>query len=180
MTGTEIQALAESYIDDSIEDGDALLWMNHFLQEPELIDVFRETEDQELTVADADTWYARTSGHLAIVRIINDDDEVYEGKVEFDYARTQILLDTADTYTITSIVMPDALSALSGTPDVNTVFHRAMALYIAGKYKLQDNDQNADGLRLVAEGMGQARRAASLLSVQDRRQYQRIKGRAWR
>ena len=179
MTVTEIQTLAESYLDDDIDDADALLWMNDFLDEPELVEVFRYTATQTLVVTSDDTWYDRTVGHLAIVEIVDSEEDKYTGDFELNHDRDEIRGLPADTYTITSITVPTAVTAVGNTPVVNTVFHRAAAVYMAGKFKCKDNDQNPDGLRLIAQGMSKARSATRLLKDQDRREQQKVKRSTW-
>lgn len=181
MTGTEIQTLAESYLDDEdIADADALLWINDYLAEPDLvINAFRKTSTQTLVVADSETWYARTSGHLNIVEIKDLDEDKYTGDYELNYARDYIRIPDPDTYVITSIIMPTASTALSGTPDMNVIFHRHCARYMAGKWKIKDDDTNNDGLRMVADGINGALRAAQLFKNQDKREHQKQKRSTW-
>ena len=175
MTGTEIQALAETYVEgDSIEDDDAIKWINDFLHEPELImDCFRKTADQELAVSDTLDWYDRTSGHLNIVQILDSLEDKYRGSYELNHARDKIRFSAGDTYTITSIIQPTSISALSETPGISTIFHEACASYIAGKFRLWDEPGDEEGLRLVSEGIGKAKQAAKLLQRQDLREQTR-------
>jgi len=180
VTGEEIQTLAESYIDDTIEDADAVLWINDFLREPDLIPYFRYTSTQEITVSDSETWYARTSGHLNIVEILDSDDDKYTGEYELNFDRDKIRIPDPDTYTVYSIIKPTKISALSETPVINEAFHEACSRYVAGKFKLEDNDQNPDGLRLMAEGRAMAKAASvELFRSHDRREQQKVKRCTW-
>ena len=179
MTVEDIQTLAESYVDDTIEDADAIRWTNDFMEEAVLVEVFRYTAAQSLIVADSDTWYDRTGGHLQIVEILDSDSDKYTGEYEINYDRDEIRIPDADTYTITSITLPTSVTAIANTPVINTVFHKAMATYMAGKFKLQDNDQNDDGLRLVYEGIGKAKAAAKLLRSHDKREQSQTKRMTW-
>jgi hypothetical protein len=181
MTGTQIQTLAETYLDgDDIEDTDALAWINDFLAEPQLVlEGFRKTGAQSLTVADSETWYGRTAGHLGIVEIQDSYNDKYVGEFELNYDRDKIRIPNPDTYAITSLLAPDALTALSQTPGISTIFHRHCARYIAGKWKLKDDDTNKDGLRMIAEGIQGTLGASRLLVDQEKREQQRQKRSTW-
>lgn len=177
MTGSEIRALAESYVDDTIPDEDALLWINEYLTEPELIEAFRKTEEQSLTVADSDTWYDRTSGHLSVVYIADSSGYEYKTPIEFNHDRTKLRGMTADTYIITSLILPTAMTALTETPDVHELFHRPLAAYMASKFKLAEYPEDKDGLRLMREAIEENKRIGRILLVPDKRpRGQRKKG----
>lgn len=175
MTGAEIQALASSYVEgDKIEDADALKWINDFIHEPELVlEVFRKTAEQELEVSDTLTWHDRTAGHLNIVQVLDSMNDKYRGHYELNYERGKIRFPTGDTFTITSIIQPTALTVLTDTPDVNVIFHEACASYVAGKFRVWDDPDSEEGQRLIFEGINKAKQAGKLLQKQDLREHTR-------
>jgi len=169
LTGTEIKALADSIVDDTIDPSDAVMWINDYVRHPDLVDKFRKTGEQEIEVTDSRAWHERTPGHLKVVDIVDDEGNGFSGGIELSHDRARIRIPRAGHFAVTSLVRPERYTNLEEEPDVNEVFHEPCAVYIAAEYKLKDNDQNPDGLRLLVEAMDKTASAATLLSVQDMR-----------
>ena len=167
FTGTNIKALIENEVDETLEDNEVIFAVNACLVD--LCEWFRKTATQSITVADEDDWTARTDGHLAVVRIADSDGEDYTGEWQLNYDRSQIKIGDTGTFTVESIILPTEISAVATAIGVNDVFKVGIARYAAGVYKLKDDDENADGLRMKAEGASLVIRASSLLIDSDRR-----------
>lgn len=165
LTGTDIKNIIEAETDEQLEDSEVVTFINSCLIEH--AEEFRKTSTQSIT-SDGDSWYARTDGHLSIVKI-TEDGEDWNGDWEISHDRTQIRFLEEGTYVVTSLIMPTPISAIGDTIAVNAAFELGIARVCEGLYKSKDNDQNPEGLRLKAEGGSLIRKAAGLLEAYDRR-----------
>lgn len=171
FTGNDIKALAESIVDDTLIEEDVIENINMALLE--FAEVFRKTDTQEITVTDTDAWTDRTAGHLAVLKITSGGKD-YTGKFELTYDRAKIKFPAVGTYTITSLIAPDAITSLDDTIEVHDLFKPGIAQFVGAYFKLKDNDQNPDGLRMESKALSMIRRASSLIAQGDRRQGQRV------
>lgn len=171
FTGNDVKTMAESIVDDTLITEDAIENINLALLE--FADTFRKTDTQEITVTDTDDWIDRTAGHLAILKITSEGRD-YIGSFELTYDRSQIRFVTTGAYTITSLIAPDAITALTDTIEVHDLFKPGIAQFVGAYFKLKDNDQNPDGLRMESKALSMIRRASSLIAQGDRRQGQRV------
>lgn len=172
FTGNDVKTMAEAIIDDELIETDAIQNLNQCLLD--YADFFRKTAAQELTVTDADTWQDRTAGHLTILKVVDGTGKDYIGSIEMSYDRTQIRIPAVGRYTITSLVAPDAITSLDDTVAVHDLFKSGIAQYVGALFKLKDNDQNPDGLKMEARASAMIKKAASLIGQGDRRQGQRV------
>jgi hypothetical protein len=172
FTGNDVKTMAEAIIDDELIETDAIQNLNQCLLD--YADFFRKTSTQELTVTDADVWQDRTEGHLSILKVVDASGKDYIGQIELSYDRTQIRIPVVGTYTITSLVAPEAISSLDGAVAVHDLFKSGISQYVGALFKLKDNDQNPDGLKMEARASAMIKKASTLIGQGDRRQGQRV------
>jgi len=75
---------------------------------------------------------------------------------------------------VTSIVAPEPVLSMTDFIPVHDVFQVGLSRYLQACFKLKDNDQNDDGMRLKTEAMALIKRASNLLGQGDIRQGQRV------
>jgi len=171
FTAQDLRVLAEAEIDDLLEDADIIPNINSALIE--FADYYRLTATQEIN-AEAGKWYDRADGHLAVVHVTCEDGRDYRGSFEISHDGSKIRFECSGKYTVTSIVAPEPIAAMDEPIPVHDVFKVGLSRYLQACFKLKDNDQNEDGIRLKAEAMALVRRASSLLAQGDIRQGQRV------
>jgi hypothetical protein len=166
FTGTDVKTLAQAEIDEALVDGDIIQNINACILE--YSPLWRKTATQSITAADDATWYARTAGHLAVISATKDSKD-YSGDIYFTHDRASVRFPEAATYVLTSTILPTLMTAVADAVDVNEVYKLGIARYCQACYKLKDNDQNMDGLRLKAEAERLLQKAAILLEKGDSR-----------
>ncbi len=156
MTGKQIKAAAEKYIGETIDDVDAIEGINQALVW--LGD--RAGLWGEITIqAAADTWYDLPNDCLGVLEV-----QAASGQVQqFEKRDNRIRFAAGDTYTVRYRKLPPEMTALTEEPAVHKVFHRILATGLAAWWKLKDDDESADGLRLLAKFERDANEAAALL-----------------
>lgn len=172
FTGTDVKTMAESIVDDSLVSSDVIQNLNIALIE--FTELFRLTAEQTITAADNDTWYTRTAGHLAILKVVDSTGADYTGQFELNYGRDKVRFLTAGTYTVTSLIAPTAITAIGNAVAVNDVFKPGLAEFIGALFKQKDNDQNPEGLKMEAKAVSMLKSASRLIGQGDRRQGQRV------
>lgn len=161
MTGTQIKTLAQSYIDDTIEDTDALLWLNECLAVDLGIDA-RALVSTSITAADTTAWYDLPADFIAIYEVENSDGEEYSG--DYRERNKKVRFDVTGTYTVWYWKLPTEVSALTDTPGAHTLLHRPMALFLGARFKQKDDDENPDAARLMAEYQQKKRHALTQIN----------------
>jgi len=146
MTGSEIRTLAESYVDDTIDDSNALIWMNEWLyQFTDNSEVYNTTT---ITAADTATSYAIPDDLADVVSMTKDGSDWYGA---YGITAGAIRFSEAGVFVITYKAIPAVLTALSGTPDVHPLLTQTGALWLAMRFKQADDDENPDANRLRFE-----------------------------
>jgi len=148
MTVTEIKALAESYVDDIIEDEDAILWTNECLQ----FQYATESEVYDVATIDASDPNTATPipdnlGEIEEIRY--GDGSLYRGSYRFVAGR--IVFAASGIYGVTYKAIPGRVTALSDRPAVHALLVPTLALWMAMRYKQKDDDENPDANRLRFE-----------------------------
>lgn len=170
FTANDLRVLAEAELDDLLEYDDILPNINSALVE--FADDYRKTETQTIN-AMAGEWVDRTSGHLAIVRVAHEGRGYMFG-FELSFDGSQIRFSDSGLFEVTSIVAPEPITAMTDFIPVHDVFQVGLSRYLQACFKLKDNDQNEDGIRLKTEAMALIKRASNLLGQSDIRQGQRV------
>ncbi len=144
MTGNEIRAAAQAYVDELIEDEDAIRAINAGLAE--LGDLALIYSVTDIDAGAGKVWRDLPAGCTNVV-------EVYDAANKKTYGwrqrGNQIYLVASGVHHVHYRKLPDALTDLSLAPAVHLAFHEPLVLYVAGWWKLKDDDTNTDGLRLM-------------------------------
>jgi len=187
MTGTEILAMANLHTEaDIIDPATALKYINEWL----LMDLGRDAGivDSETIVAKADEWKALSNDFIEETEITRDG-KPYRGKFygqdcrgEYDIRNGQIRFPYAGTYVIYYIRRPAPLASITGSPEVNAVFHYSASIYVAMRYKYYDDEDSKDAVRLRKEYDYYRDKAVldfKKMSKSTTRAASRVKVRAW-
>jgi len=81
--------------------------------------------------------------------IVSNGQDYYSGA--FDIRLGQIRMGTTGEWTAYYRALPSDMTLASDTPNAHTLLHRCMAYYLAARYKLYDDEESVDGLRLMKE-----------------------------
>lgn len=167
MTGTQILELAETHVDDDIDETDGLRWLNECVG-MDLGGDAHFIKSGSVAATDSDTWYDLPTDFLRFTMengIEDSDGDVWYGTVNLRKFVTVAAVTLAqtwaykarfskeDTFAIYYHANPTDLTELSQTPQTDPAFHKAIALYVASRYKSQDDDENKDAARLMGEYM---------------------------
>lgn len=172
FTGEDIRDIVYGEIDETLDDGEVIQHVNSCLIE--FAEEFRKTDTQSIVVTDTSAFYDRTSGHLSVVKITDSNGEDYDGEVEYSYDRSQIRFEDEGTFTVTSIVVPDAITLITDNINVNDIFKIGIARYVGAMYYLMDNDQDPDGLKMEARAIALITKASNILANTDKRLGRRL------
>jgi len=140
MTALEIKQLAESYIEEFIEDRDAVFFLNLCLNE--IGDQALVYETAEGDILNPNEWYVlpETTTHVRKVE--------KNGKPYYDYEilDNRIRFKHPGTYTIHYRRHPRPLQGILDTPDIHPAYHHVLAFGLIARWKLKDDDENPDGI----------------------------------
>ncbi|MES0334795.1 MAG: hypothetical protein SFH39_00335 [Candidatus Magnetobacterium sp. LHC-1] len=89
-----------------------------------------------ISCTDSDAYYSMPSDCLKVIRVYDSDGDEYD-KTLYRFEQFQIKLDDEDTYTVHYLTTPDSVADNTETPDVNSAYHRPIALFVASK-ELED------------------------------------------
>ena len=169
MTAAEVLTLAGKHVDDELVFDVCVDWLN---------------EAQETLGADAGVFGINTvvasesttfynfavSGHqpLDVLEVLDTDMELY---TDFDVRAGQIRFADAGTYSVTYRRLPAEISASGQTLEGHALFKPALALFVASRFKSQDDDENPDAARLMNEFWSRVDRARVVLGRQARRTF---------
>jgi len=148
MTVTEAKALAESYVDDVIEEVDALMWMNECLHQ-------QYADDAEIygtaviTATDTATYHTLPTDFVDMVAITNADGSDYYGG--YYIIGEGIRFSVAGILTLTYRRLPALVTSMTSTIDLHPLLTQTTALWLALRYKQKDDDENPDSSRLRFE-----------------------------
>lgn len=143
MTGTQIKTQAEALIDDIIADANVILWINE-CQSEDLGHDARKLGSASIAVADTSLWYDLPTDFLVVEEIVDSDDEEYTG--EYKIRGTKIKFDTAGTWTLWYWGLPDAVTALTETPQAHTLMHYPIAIFVAAQHRALEADADPEEL----------------------------------
>lgn len=171
MTGTQILSLASSYVDDTIPNSDAILWINAWLSRLGMdARVYNSTT---IDSVDINTWYDLPSDFLAVSEI--EDSSGNEYVYSYQIRNNKIKFSYSDTVTIWYYKISDQLTVLSNTPDAHPLLHSAAALYLSSRFKSMDDDENPDAYRLMQEHEVEKNNALAQIDNPYRNSYPTIR-----
>lgn len=159
MTGEQIKSAVERYVNEVIDKIDAIEGINQALgwlqDKAGLID---EVQIQAV----AGTWYNLPDDCIGVLSVQGTN-----GTAKYDKQDNSLLFYSDDTYTVRYRKIPFEIVSLTTEIPIHKAFHRVLVTGFAAWWKLREEENNADGLRLLAKFERDAAYTASLL----RRKY---------
>jgi hypothetical protein len=142
VTAQEIKAAAENYIDEAIDDDEAVTAINAALSK--IGDIALIYDTVVITDAVGRTWLALPQTTTYVVEVVDADGNVYDGWRVRD---NRIWFADPGTYTVHYRRLPNPISGILDTPEVHQAYHQCLVTYLIGWWKLKDDDESPDGLR---------------------------------
>lgn len=148
MTGEQIKALANSFVDDTLDNLDALGWLNECLI-GDLGAEARLTGSAVINAVSTSTWYDLPEDMIEITEIEDASGNGYRGAYRVRDGKIRFY--TAGTYTVWYYKRPGEMSTLTEEPGAHVLLHRPIALFLASRFKSKEDDENPDAVRLMNE-----------------------------
>ena len=143
MTGIEIKIAADAYIDEAIDDPDALRAINRALSiigDMALID-----EDITITSTPDREWVQLPPEITNVVEVEDSLGRTYE---RFRVRGNDLIsFDKAGAYKVYYRRIPRPMTGILETPEVHPAYHQCIVTYVIAWWKLKDDDENPDGIR---------------------------------
>lgn len=157
MTGEEILQGAQRFVDEMIDEGDAVGAINEGISKlGDMALIYAQTE----IAAAADTWYALPANLVKVAQVTDSDGYAY---IDYSIIDGMISFVYEDSYTIHYRRPAVRLTKLDESPELHELFHPCLVDYLIGWWKLKEDDQSADGLRRMQEYRDNATRAYQML-----------------
>lgn len=145
MTGVQIKLAAEAYVDEFIDDPDALKAINEAIAE--IGDMALIDEETILTSTENREWLELPDDITTVVEVEDMTRNTYRGyRVR---GNNLISFNEAGTYKVYYRRIPKPISGLNETPEIHEAYHQALVSFLIGWWKLKDDDENPDGLRNI-------------------------------
>jgi hypothetical protein len=145
FTAADLKSTIWGYMDEAVKDQDLIAALNEALVKlGDRALVYVETAVE----ATAGSWHSLPADLISIRKIFTSSGamcrnwRVVGGKITFPYS---------DTFTITHTVTPSRVTSLTDEIEIHDAFRPAIAHYVEGWLKLQDDDESIDGKRLLAQ-----------------------------
>lgn len=142
MTGAQIKQEAEAYIEEFIDDPDALVFINRVLNM--IGDLALIYETVEVTTSAPNEWISLPQTLTNVRKVEERPGSVY---VHYETLDSKIRFAHAGTYTVHYRRLPKPLAGILDEPEVHPAFHSAVVTGLIGLWKLKDDDENPDGIR---------------------------------
>ena len=159
MTGLQIIKLANRHVDDDIEYLDGIDWINECLMT--LAEDAKLFAEYPFDIPDTNTYYDLPSDIIKIHEFEDDNGEV--SYVDYIIRNGKIKVSAIGSYSIYYSKMPTEIAIADETDDVeialalaeeidcHKLLHKAVALFVASRYKSYDDEDNKDAQRLMSE-----------------------------
>jgi len=145
MTGIQIKEAAEAYIDEFIDDPDALKAINEAIAE--IGDMALMDETTTITLDKDRGWTELPEDITTVVEVEDELGNTYRGyRVR---GNNLISFNNAGTYTVYYRRIPKPISGIQETPEIHEAYHQALVTFVIAWWKLKDDDENPDGLRNI-------------------------------
>ena len=156
FTVGEAKDLAEINIDEvgNIDDDQALAWAKEFMRQK--VDSRRWTEEQVEFEATADEWYDLPDDFVTDIGVVGVGGYRYE---RYTYRSGLITFPETGTYTLTYRQMPSPLASVDATVPLPDTYLDPMAYFMSSRYRSQDDSEDQDAMRWMAECDDALRRA---------------------
>lgn len=152
MTVLEIKEAAERYLGITLPEDEVLFIVNEGLARfGDLGVVHAEAEVQ----AEADVWYEMPEDLTSILQVRGPKGEIY---LDYETRGSRIRFRHSGFFTVLARRMPEPVEAITDTPEVHPLLHRALVSYLRGWVKVRDDDESQDGFRLLEQADQEALR----------------------
>lgn len=160
MTGLEIKAAVDLYLDDTTDSTDALTAINEAISI--IGDMALIFDTHSATSYEANVWYnlPESCTYVDEININDGKNTIYTG---YRIKGNQILFSNAGNYIIHYRRQPNVLTSLSNTPEIHVVYHSALVTYLKAWARLKDDEENIDGQRLITQWEKDIQRAFNTL-----------------
>jgi len=142
MTGLEIKRAAENYVDEAIDDLEAVDAINAALSKIGDIAIIYDTVS--ITDDVGKQWMDLPATTTYVVEVLDSQGEPYDA---WRIRDSMIQLKDPGTYTIHYRRLPEPIGGILDTPEVHPAYHNCLVTYVIGWWKLKDDDESPDGLR---------------------------------
>lgn len=143
MTGVEIKLAAEKYIDEFIEDHDAIAAINEAIAE--IGDMALIDENIMIVSTEPREWIDLPVDITTVVEVEDEEKNTYRGyRVR---GNNLISFNDAGTYKVYYRRIPRPILGINETPEIHEAYHQALVSFLIGWWKLKDDDENPDGVR---------------------------------
>lgn len=142
MTGIQIKQSAENYVDEFIDDPEAVTAINRALNM--IGDTALIYEQAEAEIPTARKWYPLPP---SVTNVREVEDQQGRSYSNFRVRDNLISFDHPGKYTIHYRRLPKPIDGILDTPEVHPAFHQVLVTYLIGWWKLKDDDSNPDGIR---------------------------------
>lgn len=145
MTGAQIKEAAEQYIDEFIDDPEALAAINRGLGI--IGDLALVYDDAQITVnpGQENTWIDLPADLTTIREVVTSSDLL----TYTCWRQRDGLISFRDPgeYIVYYRRLPRAIKNITDTPEVHPAWHQVLVTFLIAYWKLKDDDENPDGLR---------------------------------
>lgn len=144
MTAQEIKAAAENYIDEAIDDDEAVTAINAAMSKIGDIALVYDSIQGPEGGAEANVWYDLPDNVTHIVEVLDAEGNSYS---DYKVRDNMILFSNSGTYTISYRRLPNSITGILEIPEIHPAYHQCLVTYLIGWWKLKDDDESPDGLR---------------------------------
>lgn len=167
MTVEELLRSAALYADDDIEQVDALTAVNEALIK--IGDMAFVHDETTLAGVAPGVWHPLPSDLTSVVSVKDVRGRDYP---RFKVMGAMISFGNPGDYKIRYRRMPKRVTEMSDTPEVPAVFFAALATYLKSWFKLKEDEDSEDGMRLRQEFSIDVQRAYNVMLRGQRRGLQ--------
>jgi hypothetical protein len=146
FTVANAQTRAEGYIDEDIEDADAIAWTVDFLREK--TDTRLWAEDEEEYTAVEEVFQTLPTGFVSVIKVETDAGDTYD---RYLIRSGEIAFEDSDTYTLTYRKAPTALTLTTATVPLSDLFLSPVAYFLASRQRSKDDAEDPDAMKWMAE-----------------------------
>jgi hypothetical protein len=158
MTVNEIRNEAQLYVDDTIEDADAVAAVNAALSD--LGDMALVYDNTEIKVTRPD-WEIVDDDKIHVVEVLDSDGKPY---TKYQERGENIYIPDLGTYTVWYRRLPKRVSTVTETPEIHRLFHECLVTFLEYWWKKKDDDESQDAELLYQKYKADATRAFSSLA----------------
>lgn len=142
MTGKEIKDYAESYLDEQIDDVDALRAINRALNL--LGDTALVNDTQEYDNVAANVWLDLPADLINVVFVEEGASTKF---TDYEVLNLKIRFKKSGSYKVYYRRLPRPIDSIFDTPEIHPAYHQCLVTYLSGWWRIKDDDESPDGLK---------------------------------